>query len=116
MAGCVPVDVYFADLLDTSLPPPATRAAHHLFSPCRGCGFQGYHHKMPSAAQPTLAFWAASRKKVMKALGWTSVRRWRRCACLAGVVAVVQQAGLHINEGYGTTENLRLHITEPGGQ
>jgi long-chain acyl-CoA synthetase len=82
---------------------------------------QGIHHKMPPAKLNRLLgipiLGGIVRKKVMKALGLD------QCKFAAGgaapmPVALLQwysKLGLHINEGYGMTENLALsHITEPG--
>ncbi len=82
---------------------------------------QGVHHKMPPAKLNRLLgipiLGGIVRRKVMKALGLD------QCRIAAGgaapmPVALLQwysKLGLHINEGYGMTENLAVsHITEPG--
>ncbi|TNF57397.1 MAG: AMP-binding acetyl-CoA synthetase [Burkholderiales bacterium] len=82
---------------------------------------QGVHHKMPPAKLERLLgipiLGGIVRRKVLKALGLDV------CKFAAGGAAPMPMAllqwysrlGLHINEGYGMTENLALsHITEPG--
>jgi long-chain acyl-CoA synthetase len=82
---------------------------------------QGVHHKMPPAKLNRLLgipiLGGIVRRKVLKALGLDV------CKFAAGGAAPMPMAllewysklGLHINEGYGMTENLALsHITEPG--
>ena len=82
---------------------------------------QGIHHKMPEAKLNRLLsiplIGGLVRRKVQKALGLD------QCRVAAGGAAPMPLAllewysrlGLHINEGYGMTENLAVsHLTIPG--
>jgi long-chain acyl-CoA synthetase len=82
---------------------------------------QGIHHKMPEAKLNRLLsiplIGGLVRRKVQKALGL------EQCRIAAGGAAPMPLAllqwysklGLHINEGYGMTENLAVsHLTLPG--
>ncbi len=115
--------VYFADSLDTFAADLQRARPTIFFSvPRLWVKFQqGIHHKMPPAKLNRLLgipiLGGIVRKKVMKALGLD------QCKFAAGGAAPMPVAllewysrlGLHINEGYGMTENLALsHITEPG--
>ena len=115
--------VYFAESLDTFTADLQRARPTIFFSvPRLWVKFQqGIHHKMPPAKLNRLLgipiLGGIVRKKVMKALGLD------QCKFAAGgaapmPVALLQwysKLGLHINEGYGMTENLALsHITEPG--
>ncbi|MDO9031375.1 MAG: AMP-binding protein [Hydrogenophaga sp.] len=115
--------VYFAESLDTFAADLQRARPTIFFSvPRLWVKFQqGVHHKMPPAKLNRLLgipiLGGIVRKKVMKALGLD------QCQFAAGgaahmPVALLQwysRLGLHINEGYGMTENLALsHITEPG--
>ncbi|MGE0098712.1 MAG: AMP-binding protein [Hydrogenophaga sp.] len=115
--------VYFAESLDTFAADLQRARPTIFFSvPRLWVKFQqGIHHKMPPAKLNRLLgipiLGGIVRKKVMKALGLD------QCKFAAGgaapmPVALLQwysKLGLHINEGYGMTENLALsHITEPG--
>ncbi|MCV0440654.1 MAG: AMP-binding protein [Hydrogenophaga sp.] len=115
--------VFFAESLDTFAADLQRARPTIFFSvPRLWVKFQqGVHHKMPPAKLDRLLripiLGGIVRKKVMKALGLD------QCHFAAGgaapmPVALLQwysRLGLHINEGYGMTENLALsHITEPG--
>jgi long-chain acyl-CoA synthetase len=115
--------VYFAESLDTFTADLQRARPTIFFSvPRLWVKFQqGIHHKMPPAKLNRLLgipiLGGIVRKKVMKALGLD------QCKFAAGgaapmPIALLQwysKLGLHINEGYGMTENLALsHITEPG--
>ncbi len=115
--------VYFAESLDTFTADLQRARPTIFFSvPRLWVKFQqGIHHKMPPAKLNRLLgipiLGGIVRKKVMKALGLD------QCHFAAGGAAPMPLAllqwysklGLHINEGYGMTENLALsHITEPG--
>jgi long-chain acyl-CoA synthetase len=115
--------VYFAESLDTFAADLQRARPTIFFSvPRLWVKFQqGIHHKMPPAKLNRLLgipiLGGIVRKKVMKALGLD------QCKFAAGGAAPMPLAllewysklGLHINEGYGMTENLALsHITEPG--
>jgi len=115
--------VYFAESLDTFAADLQRARPTIFFSvPRLWVKFQqGVHHKMPPAKLNRLLgipiLGGIVRRKVMKALGLD------QCKFAAGgaapmPVALLQwysKLGLHINEGYGMTENLALsHITEPG--
>ncbi|OSZ74472.1 AMP-binding protein [Hydrogenophaga sp. IBVHS1] len=115
--------VYFAESLETFTADLQRSRPTIFFSvPRLWVKFQqGIHHKMPPAKLNRLLgipiLGGIVRKKVMKALGLD------QCKFAAGgaapmPVALLQwysKLGLHINEGYGMTENLALsHITEPG--
>ncbi len=115
--------VYFADSLDTFAADLQRARPTIFFSvPRLWVKFQqGIHHKMPPAKLDRLLripiIGGLVRRKVMKALGLD------QCTFAAGGAAPMPLAllqwysklGLHINEGYGLTENLALsHITVPG--
>ena len=115
--------VYFADSLDTFAADLQSARPTIFFSvPRLWVKFQqGIHHKMPPAKLDRLLripiIGGLVRRKVMKALGLD------QCTFAAGGAAPMPLAllqwysklGLHINEGYGLTENLALsHITVPG--
>ncbi|PKO28787.1 MAG: AMP-binding acetyl-CoA synthetase [Betaproteobacteria bacterium HGW-Betaproteobacteria-9] len=115
--------VYFAESLDTFAADLQRARPTIFFSvPRLWVKFQqGIHHKLPPAKLNRLLgipiLGGIVRKKVMKALGLD------QCQFAAGGAAHMPLAllqwysrlGLHINEGYGMTENLALsHITEPG--
>ena len=117
------MQVYFADSLDTFAADLQRARPTIFFSvPRLWVKFQqGVHHKMPPAklnrmlSIPILG--GIVRRKVQKALGLD------HCRIAAGGAAPMPMAllqwysklGLHINEGYGMTENLAVsHITEPG--
>ena len=115
--------VYFAESLDTFAADLQRARPTIFFSvPRLWVKFQqGIHHKMPPAKLNRLLgipiLGGIVRKKVMKALGLD------QCKFAAGGAAPMPLAllewysklGLHINEGYGMTENLALsHITELG--
>jgi len=115
--------VYFAESLETFTADLQRSRPTIFFSvPRLWVKFQqGIHHKMPPAKLNRLLgipiLGGIVRKKVMKALGLD------QCKFAAGGAAPMPLAllqwysklGLHINEGYGMTENLALsHITEPG--
>ena len=115
--------VYFAESLDTFAADLQRARPTIFFSvPRLWVKFQqGVHHKLPPAKLNRLLgipiLGGIVRKKVMKALGLD------QCQFAAGGAAHMPLAllqwysrlGLHINEGYGMTENLALsHITEPG--
>lgn len=115
--------VFFAESLDTFTADLQRARPTIFFSvPRLWVKFQqGIHHKMPPAKLNRLLgipiLGGIVRKKVMKALGLD------QCKFAAGGAAPMPLAllqwysklGLHINEGYGMTENLALsHITVPG--
>ena len=115
--------VYFAESLDTFAADLQRARPTIFFSvPRLWVKFQqGIHHKMPPAKLNRLLgiplLGGLVRRKVQKALGLD------QCQFAAGGAAPMPLAllqwyaklGLHINEGYGMTENLALsHITEPG--
>ncbi|MFP8778844.1 AMP-binding protein [Hydrogenophaga sp. RWCD_12] len=115
--------VWFADSLDTFAADLQRAQPTVFFSvPRLWVKFQqGVHHKMPPAKLDRLLgipiIGGLVRKKVKKALGLD------HCTLAAGGAAPMPMAllqwyaklGLHINEGYGMTENLALsHITENG--
>ncbi|MDP2024239.1 MAG: AMP-binding protein [Hydrogenophaga sp.] len=117
------MQVYFAESLDTFAADLQRARPTIFFSvPRLWVKFQqGVHHKMPPAKLNLLLgipiLGGIVRRKVMKALGLD------QCQFAAGGAAHMPLAllqwysrlGLHINEGYGMTENLALsHITEPG--
>ena len=115
--------VYFADSLDTFAADLQRARPTIFFSvPRLWVKFQqGVHHKMPPAKLGRLLsipiLGAIVRRKVLKALGLD------QCRIAAGGAAPMpvellqwySKLGLHINEGYGMTENLAVsHITVPG--
>ncbi|HMN93539.1 MAG TPA: AMP-binding protein [Hydrogenophaga sp.] len=115
--------LYFAESLDTFTTDLQRARPTIFFSvPRLWVKFQqGVHHKMPPAKLNRLLgipiLGGIVRRKVLKALGLD------QCRFAAGGAAPMPIAllewysklGLHINEGYGMTENLALsHITEPG--
>jgi long-chain acyl-CoA synthetase len=115
--------VYFAESLDTfAVDLQRARPTIFFSVPRLWVKFQqGVHHKLPPAKLDRLLripiLGGIVRRKVMKALGLD------QCQFAAGGAAHMPLAllqwygrlGLHINEGYGMTENLALsHITEPG--
>jgi long-chain acyl-CoA synthetase len=115
--------VFFAESLDTFTADLQRARPTIFFSvPRLWVKFQqGIHHKMPPAKLNRLLgipiLGGIVRKKVMKALGLD------QCKFAAGGAAPMPLAllqwysklGLHINEGYGMTENLAVsHITIPG--
>ncbi|TNF63508.1 MAG: AMP-binding acetyl-CoA synthetase [Burkholderiales bacterium] len=115
--------LYFAESLDTFTTDLQRARPTIFFSvPRLWVKFQqGVHHKMPPAKLNRLLgipiLGGIVRRKVLKALGLD------QCRFAAGGAAPMPLAllewysklGLHINEGYGMTENLALsHITEPG--
>ena len=115
--------VYFAESLDTFAADMQRSRPTIFFSvPRLWVKFQqGVHHKMPPAKLNRLLsipiLGGIVRRKVLKALGLD------QCRIAAGGAAPMPMAllqwysklGLHINEGYGMTENLAVsHITEPG--
>ncbi|WP_066272199.1 AMP-binding protein [Hydrogenophaga palleronii] len=115
--------VYFAESLDTFAADLQRARPTIFFSvPRLWVKFQqGIHQKLPPAKLHRLLgipfIGGLVRRKVMKALGLD------QCKFAAGGAAPMPPAllewyaklGLHINEGYGMTENLALsHITEPG--
>lgn len=115
--------LYFAESLDTFAADLQRARPTIFFSvPRLWVKFQqGVHHKMPPAKLNRLlgipVLGGIVRRKVLKALGLDV------CKFAAGGAAPMPMAllewysklGLHINEGYGMTENLALsHITEPG--
>jgi len=115
--------VYFADSLDT-FAADLQRARPTIFFSVVALSLkkkQGVHHKMPPAKLNRLLsipiLGGIVRRKVLKALGLD------QCRIAAGGAAPMPMAllqwysklGLHINEGYGMTENLAVsHITMPG--
>ncbi len=115
--------VYFAESLDTFAADLQRARPTIFFSvPRLWVKFQqGVHHKMPPAKLNRLLsiplLGGIVRRKILKALGLD------QCRIAAGGAAPMPMAllqwysrlGLHINEGYGMTENLAVsHITEPG--
>jgi len=115
--------VYFAESLDTFAADLQRSRPTIFFSvPRLWVKFQqGVHHKMPPAKLNRLLsipiLGGIVRRKVLKALGLD------QCRIAAGGAAPMPMAllqwysklGLHINEGYGMTENLAVsHITMPG--
>jgi long-chain acyl-CoA synthetase len=115
--------VYFADSLDTFAADLQRAQPTIFFSvPRLWVKFQQtIQHKMPPAKLNLLLsipiIGGLVRKKIQKALGLD------KCNFAAGGAAPMPVAllewyaklGIHINEGYGMTENLALsHITEPG--
>ncbi|MEZ5662379.1 MAG: AMP-binding protein [Burkholderiaceae bacterium] len=115
--------LYFAESLDTFTHDLQRAQPTIFFSvPRLWVKFQqGVHHKMPPAKLDRLLriplLGGIVRRKVLSALGLN------HCHFAAGGAAPMPLAllqwysrlGLHINEGYGMTENLALsHITEPG--
>jgi long-chain acyl-CoA synthetase len=117
------LQVYFAESLDTFAADLQRARPTIFFSvPRLWVKFQqGVHHKMPPAKLNRLLsipiLGGIVRRKVLKALGLD------QCRIAAGGAAPMPMAllqwysklGLHINEGYGMTENLAVsHITEPG--
>ena len=115
--------VYFAESLDTFAADLQRARPTIFFSvPRLWVKFQqGIHHKMPEQklqrllALPLIG--GLVRRKVQKALGLD------QCRVAAGGAAPMPLAllewysrlGLHINEGYGMTENLAVsHLTIPG--
>jgi long-chain acyl-CoA synthetase len=115
--------VYFADSLDTFAADLQRAQPTIFFSvPRLWVKFQQtIQHKMPPAKLDLLLsipiIGGLVRKKIQKALGLD------KCNFAAGgaapmPIALLQwyaKLGIHINEGYGMTENLALsHITEPG--
>ncbi|MCP5261237.1 MAG: AMP-binding protein [Rhodoferax sp.] len=117
------MQVFFAESLDTFAADLQRARPTIFFSvPRLWVKFQqGVHHKMPPAKLNRLLsipiLGGIVRRKVLKALGLD------QCRIAAGgaapmPIALLQwysRLGLHINEGYGMTENLAVsHITEPG--
>ncbi len=117
------LQVYFAESLDTFAADLQRARPTIFFSvPRLWVKFQqGVHHKMPPAKLNRLLsipiLGGIVRRKVQKALGLD------QCRIAAGGAAPMPMAllqwysrlGLHINEGYGMTENLAVsHITVPG--
>ncbi len=115
--------VYFAESLDTFAADLQRARPTVFFSvPRLWVKFQqGVHAKMPPAKLARLLsipiLGGIVRKKILKALGLD------QCRIAAGGAAPMPLAllewykklGLHINEGYGMTENLAIsHITVPG--
>ena len=115
--------VYFAESLDTFAADLQRARPTIFFSvPRLWVKFQqGIHHKMPEQKLQRLLslplIGGLVRRKVQKALGLD------QCRIAAGgaapmPVALLQwysRLGLHINEGYGMTENLAVsHLTIPG--
>jgi len=115
--------LYFAESLDTFTTDLQRARPTIFFSvPRLWVKFQqGVHHKMPPAKLNRLLgipiLGGIVRRKVLKALGLD------QCRFAAGGAAPMPLAllewysklSLHINEGYGMTENLALsHITEAG--
>lgn len=115
--------VYFAESLDTFAADLQRARPTVFFSvPRLWVKFQqGVHAKMPPAKLARLLsiplLGGIVRKKILKALGLD------QCRIAAGGAAPMPLAllewykklGLHINEGYGMTENLAIsHITIPG--
>ncbi len=115
--------VYFAESLDTFAADLQRARPTIFFSvPRLWLKFQqGVHHKMPPAKLNRLLgipiLGGIVRRKVLKALGLD------QCQFAAGGAAHMptvllewySRLGLHVNEGYGMTENLALsHLTEPG--
>ncbi|MFC7459569.1 AMP-binding protein [Hydrogenophaga defluvii] len=117
------MNLYFAESLDTFAADLQRARPTIFFSvPRLWVKFQqGIHHKMPPAKLQRLLgiplIGGLVRKKVKKALGLD------QCRFAAGGAAPMpmellqwySHLGLHINEGYGMTENLAVsHITVPG--
>lgn len=115
--------LFFAEALDTfTVDLQRARPTVFFSVPRLWVKFQqGIHHKMPESKLNRLLsipiVGGLVRRKVQKALGLD------RCRIAAGgaapmPVALLQwysKLGLHINEGYGMTENLAVsHITELG--
>ncbi len=115
--------VYFAESLDTFAADLQRGRPTIFFSvPRLWVKFQqGIHHKMPEQKLQRLLslplIGGLVRRKVQKALGLD------QCRVAAGGAAPMPLAllewysrlGLHINEGYGMTENLAVsHLTIPG--
>ena len=115
--------VYFAESLDTfAADLQRARPTIFLSVPRLWVKFQqGIHHKMPEQKLQRLLslplIGGLVRRKVQKALGLD------QCRVAAGGAAPMPLAllqwysrlGLHINEGYGMTENLAVsHLTIPG--
>ncbi len=115
--------VYFAESLDTFAADLQRARPTIFFSvPRLWVKFQqGIHHKMPEQKLQRLLslplIGGLVRRKVQKALGLD------QCRIAAGGAAPMPLAllqwysrlGLHINEGYGMTENLAVsHLTIPG--
>ena len=115
--------VYFAESLDTFAADLQRARPTIFFSvPRLWVKFQqGIHHKMPEQKLQRLLslplIGELVRRKVQKALGLD------QCRVAAGGAAPMPLAllewysrlGLHINEGYGMTENLAVsHLTIPG--
>ena len=115
--------VYFAESLDTFAADLQRARPTIFFSvPRLWVKFQqGIHHKMPEQKLHRLLslplIGGLVRRKVQKALGLD------QCRVAAGGAAPMPLAllewysrlGLHINEGYGMTENLAVsHLTIPG--
>ncbi len=115
--------VFFAESLDTFTADLQRARPTIFFSvPRLWVKFQqGVHHKMaPEKLNRLLSIpilGGIVRRKIIKALGLD------QCRIAAGGAAPMPMAllqwysrlGLHINEGYGMTENLAVsHITEPG--
>jgi len=117
------MQLFFAETLDTFAADLQRARPTIFFSvPRLWVKFQqGIHHKMPEAKLNRLLsiplVGGLVRRKVKKALGLD------QCRIAAGGAAPMPLAllqwysklGLHINEGYGMTENLAVsHITVPG--
>ena len=117
------MSLYFAESLDTFAADLQRARPTIFFSvPRLWVKFQqGVHHKLPPAKLQRLLgiplIGGLVRKKVKKALGLD------QCRFAAGGAAPMpmellqwySRLGLHINEGYGMTENLAVsHITIPG--
>lgn len=115
--------IFFADSLDTFAVDLQRAKPTIFFSvPRLWVKFQhGIHHKMPEGKLNRLLsiplIGGLVRRKVQKALGLD------QCRIAAGGAAPMPLAllqwysklGLHINEGYGMTENLAVsHLTLPG--
>ncbi|MCK6425763.1 MAG: AMP-binding protein [Burkholderiaceae bacterium] len=115
--------LYFAESLETFTADLQRARPTIFFSvPRLWVKFQhGVHHKMPEKKLQRLLglplIGSLVRRKILGALGLD------RCRFAAGGAAPMpvellqwyRRLGLHINEGYGMTENLALsHITEPG--
>ena len=115
--------VYFAESLDTFAADLQRARPTIFFSvPRLWVKFQqGIHHKMPEQKLQRLLslplIGGLVRRKVQKALGLD------QCRVAAGGAAPMPLAllqwysrlGLHVNEGYGMTENLAVsHLTIPG--
>jgi long-chain acyl-CoA synthetase len=117
------MSLYFAESLDTFAADLQRARPTIFFSvPRLWVKFQqGVHHKLPPAKLQRLLgiplIGGLVRRKVKKALGLD------QCRFAAGGAAPMpmellqwySRLGLHINEGYGMTENLAVsHITIPG--